>query len=78
MVVDTTGSPAAVRTSIDLVRKTSTVVSAGATGKDTLTPLPLDLLLLKEIRLQGVFSFDSEAVRRAIALVESRRFPSSS
>ncbi|MBA3368198.1 MAG: NAD-dependent epimerase/dehydratase family protein [Geodermatophilaceae bacterium] len=38
------------------------------TGKDTLTPLPLDLLLLKEIRLQGVFSFDSEAVRRAIAL----------
>ncbi len=33
VVVDTTGSPAAVRTSIDLVRKTSTVVSAGATAR---------------------------------------------
>lgn len=75
VVVDTTGSPEAVRTSLDLVRRTGTVVSAGVTGKDTLTPLPLDLLLLKEIRLQGVFSFDSDAVRRAIALASSRRFP---
>ena len=75
VVVDTTGSPRAVRTSLDLVRKTGTVVSAGVTGKDTLTPLPLDLLLLKEIRLQGVFSFDSEAVRRAIALASSGTFP---
>jgi alcohol dehydrogenase len=75
VVVDTTGSPAAVRTSLDLVRRTGTVVSAGVTGKDTLTPLPLDLLLLKEIRLQGVFSFDSDAVRRAIALAGSGRFP---
>jgi alcohol dehydrogenase len=75
VVVDTTGSPQAVRTSIDLVRKTGTVVSAGVTGKDTLTPLPLDVLLLKEIRLQGVFSFDSEAVRRAIGLAQSGQFP---
>jgi alcohol dehydrogenase len=75
VVVDTTGSPVAVRTSLDLVRKTGTVVSAGVTGKDTLTPLPLDLLLIKEIRLQGVFSFDSDSVRRAIALAGSGRFP---
>jgi alcohol dehydrogenase len=75
VVVDTTGSPQAVRTSLDLVRSTGTVVSAGVTGKDTLTPLPLDLLLRKEIRLQGVFSFDSAAVRRAIALVQTARFP---
>jgi alcohol dehydrogenase len=75
VVVDTTGSPQAVRSSLDLVRKTGTVVSAGVTGKDTLTALPLDLLLLKEIRLQGVFSFDSQAVRRAIALVQTGRFP---
>ena len=75
VVVDTTGSPQAVRASLDLVRKTGTVVSAGVTGKDILTPLPLDLLLLKEIRLQGVFSFDSQAVRRAIALVTAGRFP---
>jgi len=75
VVVDTTGSPQAVRLSLDLVRKTGTVVSAGVTGKDTLTPLPLDVLLLKEIRLQGVFSFDSDAVRRAISLATSGAFP---
>ncbi len=75
VVVDTTGSPQAVRTSLDLVRRTGTVVSAGVTGKDTQTPLPLDLLLRKEIRLQGVFSFNSDAVRRALVLAQSGSFP---
>lgn len=75
VVVDTTGSPQALRTSLDLVRKTGTVVSAGVTGKDVLTPLPMDVVTLKEIRLQGVFSFDGAAVRRAIALAATGRFP---
>ena len=75
VVVDTTGSPAALRTSLDLVRRTGTVVSGGVTGKDVLTPLPMDVVTLKEIRLQGVFSFDSAAVRRAMTLAATGRFP---
>lgn len=75
VVVDTTGSPQALRTSLDLVRKAGTVVSAGVTGKDVLTPIPMDVVTLKEIRLQGVFSFDSAAVRRAITLAATGRFP---
>jgi alcohol dehydrogenase len=75
VVVDTTGSPQALRTSLDLVRKTGTVVSAGITGKEVTTPLPMDVITLKEIRLQGVFSFDSAAVRRAITLAQSGQFP---
>lgn len=75
VVVDTTGSPQALRMSLDLVHKTGTVVSAGVTGKDTLTPMPMDLITLKEIRLQGVFSFDSAAVRRAIRLAAAGQFP---
>jgi alcohol dehydrogenase len=75
VVVDTTGSPQALRTSLDLVRKTGTVVSGGVTGKDVLTPLPMDVVTLKEIRLQGVFSFDSSSVRRAMTLAATGRFP---
>jgi alcohol dehydrogenase len=75
VVVDTTGSPQALRTSLDLVRPTGTVVSAGITGRDVLTPLPMDVVTLKEIRLQGVFSFDGAAVRRAISLAATGRFP---
>lgn len=75
VVVDVTGSGDAVRTSLDLVRSSGTVVSAGVTGDKTLTPLPLDTLLYKEIRLQGVFTYDSRAVRRALALVKRDRYP---
>lgn len=75
VVIDVTGSGDAVRTSLDLVRSSGTVVSAGVTGDKTLTPLPLDTLLYKEIRLQGVFTYDSRAVRRALALVERESYP---
>jgi len=75
VVVDTTGSGAAVRVSLALARPQGTVVSAGVTGDDTLTPLPLDTLLFKEIRLQGVFSFDRNAMRRALKLAQRRKYP---
>jgi alcohol dehydrogenase len=52
-----------------------TVVSAGVTGDKTLTPIPLDMLLYSEIRLQGVFTFDTNAVRRAIGLARRDKYP---
>ena len=75
LVVDVTGSGEAVRTSLKLVRPQGTVVSAGVTGDDTLTPLPLDALLYKEIRLQGVFTFDNNAMRRALKLAQRNKYP---
>lgn len=75
VVVDVTGNGAAVATSLELVRPTGTVVSAGVTGDKTRTPIPLDTLLYKEIRLQGVFTFDSNAVRRAIKLASLKKYP---
>ncbi|MCA1645139.1 MAG: zinc-binding dehydrogenase [Chloroflexi bacterium] len=75
VVVDVTGSGDAVRTSLTLVRPMGTVVSAGVTGDKTLTPLPLDALLYNETRLQGVFTFDTNAVRRALALAQRGKYP---
>jgi alcohol dehydrogenase len=75
LVVDVTGSGDAVRTSLKLVRPMGTVVSAGVTGDKTLTPIPLDTLLYSEIRLQGVFTFDTNAVRRAIGLARRDKYP---
>lgn len=74
-VIDVTGSGQAVRKSLDLVRPMGTVVSAGVTGDGTLSPMPLDILLYKEIRLQGVFTNDSWSMRRAINLARQHRYP---
>lgn len=75
LVVDVTGSGSAVRTSLRLVRAKGTIVSAGVTGDETLTPVPLDTLLYKELRVQGVFSYDSDAMRRALTLARRGKYP---
>jgi alcohol dehydrogenase len=75
VVLDTTGSPTAIVTSTTLVRPTGTVVNAGLTGWDTSTALQLDTLMRPEIRLQHVFSYDYDAVRRAMSVIGSGRYP---
>lgn len=75
LVVDVTGSPPAVKASLDLVRKRGRMIQAGVTGTTTLTPLPLDTLLFREITLQGVFAHTVTSVRAAIRVIESRRYP---
>lgn len=75
VVIDVTGSGQAVRKSLDLVRPMGTVVNAGVTGDGTLSPIPLDALLYKEIRLQGVFTNDSWSMRRAIKLARQHKYP---
>jgi alcohol dehydrogenase len=75
VVIDVTGSGAAVRASLKLVRTSGTVVSGGVTGDGTLSPLPLDELLYKETRLQGVYTSEASAVRRALKLLQRGSFP---
>lgn len=75
VVVDVTGSGAAVRTALSLVRPQGTVVNGGVTGDETLSPLPLDTALYREARLQGVYTFEARAVRRALRLAAKRKYP---
>jgi alcohol dehydrogenase len=75
VVLDTTGSPSAIVTSTTLVRPNGTVVDAGLTGDGTETPLRLDSMLHREVRLQHVFTYDYAAVERAQSLIASGRYP---
>ncbi len=75
IVIDVSGSPSAIATSVDLVRTQGTVVLGGLTGKDTRTPLDVDTLVWRGIRVQGVFTKGAQAIHDAVRLVESRRYP---
>lgn len=75
VVVDLTGVPQGIAKSVDVVRIQGTIVCASVVGSGILTPMPTDKLALNAIRLQGVFTNGHEAVRAAIKLVESRKYP---
>jgi alcohol dehydrogenase len=75
VVLDTTGSPSAIVTSTKLVRPGGTVVNAGLTGDETLSPIALDALMHPEIRLQHVFTYEYASVRAALALASTGRYP---
>lgn len=75
VVLDTTGSSKAIVTSTKLVRKGGTVVNAGLTGDATLTEIALDSLMLPEIRLQHVFTYEYQSVRAALALILKNKYP---
>jgi alcohol dehydrogenase len=74
VVLDTTGSSQAI-TSTKLVRRGGTVVNAGLTGDKTLTPIALDSLMIPEIRLQHVLTYEYQSVRAALALALKDRYP---
>jgi len=75
VVLDTTGSPKAIAISTTLVRPRGRVINAGLTGEGTVTPLALDSLLRPEVRLQHVFTYDYDAVKRALALIGTGKYP---
>ncbi|MFQ5875521.1 MAG: zinc-binding dehydrogenase [Dehalococcoidia bacterium] len=75
VVVDVSGSPQAIRTSIECVRRQGTMVLAGLSGDTTVTPMLMDKLVWGEIRLQGAYTGDNDAVDASIRLLESTKFP---
>ncbi len=75
LVLDATGNPRGPIMAIDLVKKKGTVILPGLYGMDREVPLVLDKIIYKEVRLQGVFSHDSESVIPAIRLAESGKYP---
>ena len=68
VVLDVSGSPAAIQASTEVVRTLGTLVLGGLTGKDTRTSLALDRLIWQGIRVQGVFTKGEVAYQAAIDL----------
>jgi len=74
MILDVTGSPEGIVNSIRMVKPRGTVICAGTTGVDKQTVIPIDEVVLNEIKLQGVFTCTFEAVAAAIKIIESRQY----
>jgi alcohol dehydrogenase len=74
-VVEVSGSPTGIQASVQAVRRQGTIVLAGLTGKETLTPILMDHLVWNEITIKGAFTKGSVSVADSLALVASRRFP---
>ena len=74
VVVDVTGATSSLPLSLELVRPMGTLVIGSNTGAQEASIIP-SRIPVKEIRVQGVNSHDTAAVRTAIKIVESRRFP---
>jgi alcohol dehydrogenase len=75
VVVDVSGNPEAIKTSVECVREQGTMVLAGLTGDTTITPMLMDKFVRKEIRLQGTFTADNDATEIAMRVIESTKFP---
>lgn len=75
VVLDVTGSPAALVTSMRLTKPQGVMVSAGLTGRQTLTQFPMDEFVLKEMTMVGAMSKPTEAVLATRNLLEKGRYP---
>jgi len=75
VVVDVSGSPQAIKTSVECLRRQGTLVVAGLTGDTTVTPLLMDKIVWGEIRLQGCYTGDNDAVDATLRLIEANKFP---
>jgi alcohol dehydrogenase len=75
VVVDVSGSPQAINTSLECLRRQGTLVLAGLTGDSTVTPIVMDTLVWKEIRVQGAFTADNDALEQTLRLLETTKFP---
>jgi alcohol dehydrogenase len=75
VVVDVSGSTQAIKNSVECVRRQGTMVLAGLTGDSTVTPMMMDKLVWGEIRLQGAYTADNDAIEASIRILESTKFP---
>ncbi len=75
VVIDVSGNPKAILASVECARRQGTIVLAGLTGDATVTPMSMDKLVWKEIRLQGAFTADNDAVEATMRLLQATKFP---
>jgi threonine dehydrogenase-like Zn-dependent dehydrogenase len=74
LVVDTTGAIEGALLAARIARKGGRVIVAGQSGAAT-QPLPLDLMVEREISVIGANSHDLRAVGPALSILASRRWP---
>ena len=74
VAIDVTASPAAAGQAALVVRPLGTFVMAGSKGGASVE-LPWDQLVAREIRVLGVNSHETQAVRAAVQLAETGRYP---
>ncbi len=74
VVIDVTNTAASPPLALDLVGRRGTLILGGGAGGE-LSPLPTDRITAEEIQIKGVNTHDSEAVRQALAIAESGRYP---
>ena len=75
LVVDVSGSPQALAQAGSLVRKGGTIVVASVVGETTSVPISTDQLVFKQITVKYVYTSTAPAVRTAVQLIESRKYP---
>ena len=68
-------APQTVVEAIDVVRDRGTIVLAAIKGDREIRSLMTDRIVMKALTVQGVTSKGSDSYRKAIALIESQRFP---
>jgi len=74
VVMDVSGHPSGAELGLPLVGRRGTFILPGL-YKHQKASLDLDLVVTKEIRVQGVYSHDSRAVRPAIKMARSGKYP---
>lgn len=75
VAVDVSGSPRAGAAAIGVLRRKSTLVVAGLSGKGARAEFELDDLVWKEIALKGAYTRGGAALRSAVKTVNSGRYP---
>lgn len=75
VVVEVTGSSRSFLRALDLVRPGGTVVHGSLSGAGASVAVPLDQIVWKQIRVQGVYSKPAEAVGLAMELIKTGQLP---
>lgn len=75
VVIELTGTAASFVRALDLVKPGGTVVHGSLTGAGPEVAVPLDKIVWRQIRIQGVYSKPIEAVRVAMSLMQTGRLP---
>ena len=72
VAVEAAGTAAALNTAFDLVRRGGTLVTIGITGGRHPLELPADMLCLKDLRLHGIFAYNSAHFQQSLRAIESQ------
>jgi alcohol dehydrogenase len=75
LVMDVTGHPKGAETALSLCGLGATLVLPGLYGPQTKVPLLLDKVVVKELKVLGVYSHDFKAVEPAIRMAAGGGYP---